>query len=60
MMTRLALVTLALASGASAFTIRQPMKMAAPEASVKATATQAEKTTEVPLLLRAARGEVSF
>lgn len=41
---------------AQAFTIRQPMKMAA--TATKAGATSADQKVEEPLLLRAARGEV--
>lgn len=41
---------------AQAFTMRQPMKMAA--TATKAGATSEDKKVEEPLLLRAARGEV--
>jgi hypothetical protein len=43
---------------AQAFTMRQPMKMAA--TATKAGATSEGKKVEEPLLLRAARGEVRF
>ena len=54
-----AVLLLLVAPAAQAFTLRQPTKMAATATKPGAAAAGSEAKVEEPLLLRAARGEVS-